>query len=56
MLDVAKRSLPTGFTLRVDAANDRARRFYKIEGLEKLDEGLHPSTGIPVHYYGWNLH
>jgi GNAT superfamily N-acetyltransferase len=55
LLDLAKRSLPAGFTLRMDAANHRARRFYQKEGLKKVDEGIHPSTGIPVHYYGWNI-
>lgn len=53
LLDVAKQTLPAGFTLRMDAANERARRFYEAQGLEKSGEGVHPWTAIPVHFYGW---
>jgi ribosomal protein S18 acetylase RimI-like enzyme len=55
LLDLAKRVMPTWFTLRMDASNEKARRFYEKEGMTRLGEGIHPSTGIPVHFYGWNL-
>ncbi|HEV2080353.1 MAG TPA: GNAT family N-acetyltransferase [Allosphingosinicella sp.] len=55
MLDLAKQLMPSGFTLRMDAANNQARRFYEAQGLTKLDEGTHPWTGKPVHFYGWML-
>ena len=55
LLDVAKRVMPTGFTLRMAASNEKARRFYQKEGMKPLGEGIHPSTGIPVHFYGWNV-
>lgn len=51
----AKQAMPTGFTLRMAASNDRARRFYEKEGLRWLREGVHPWTGILVHFYGWNV-
>ena len=55
LLDLAKQLMAGGFTLRMDAANDKARRFYEGEGMTKLDEGTHPWTGAPVHFYGWNV-
>ena len=55
LLDLAKRVMPTGFTLRMDASNEKARRFYEKEGMKQLGEGTHPSTGTPVHFYGWNV-
>lgn len=54
LLNAAKQKLPAGFTLRMDAANERARRFYEAEGLEKTGEGVHPRTRIPVHHYAWH--
>lgn len=54
LLRVAKRLMPAGFTLRVAASNEKARRFYDKEGLKLRGEGLHPWTGVPVQYYGWN--
>ncbi len=55
LLNVAKQLMAAGFTLRMDASNDQARRFYEAEGMKKLREGFHPRTGIPVHFYGWNV-
>ena len=55
LLAVAKRAMPHGFTLRMDAANEKARLFYEAEGLTKVGEGTHPWTGIPVQFYGWNV-
>lgn len=54
LLQVAKRTMPTGFRLRMATANESARRFYEAHGLKLLDEGLHPTTGVPVQFYGWN--
>ena len=55
LLDVAKQRMRDGFTLRMAAANEEARRFYEAEGLERLGEGIHPMTGVPVQFYGWNV-
>jgi len=54
LLEVARRAMPDGFTLRMAASNDKARRFYEKEGMTALGEGDHPRTGIPVQFYGWN--
>ncbi|MBB5727929.1 putative acetyltransferase [Sphingomonas prati] len=54
LLEVAKRAMPTGFRLRMTATNERAGRFYEAEGLNFVDKGLHPSSGMPVHVYEWN--
>jgi GNAT superfamily N-acetyltransferase len=53
LLDAAKQALPHGFTLRMAASNARARRFYEAAGLTRRGGGIHPCTGIPVHFYGW---
>ena len=55
LVEVAKRAMPNGFSLRMDASNERARRFYEKHGLKLLGEGIHPRTGIPVHFYGWKV-
>ena len=55
LLEVARRAMPGGFTLRMAASNRKARRFYEKEGMKALGGGVHPRTGIPVHFYGWNL-
>lgn len=55
LMRVAKHAMPTGFKLRMAAANARARRFYEKEGLKWLGEGVHPWTSTPVHFYGWNV-
>ena len=53
LLEVAKQSMPEGFRLRMGTANARARRFYEARGLTLLGEGLHPTSGVPVCFYGW---
>jgi len=55
LLQRATEIMPEGFTLRTASANHRARRFYERAGLALLDEGVHPSGGYPVCYYGWNV-
>jgi putative acetyltransferase len=32
----------------------KARRFYEQAGLIALREGIHPRSGDPIIYYGWN--
>jgi len=54
LLDAAKSAMPGGFTLRTISANHKARRFYELSGLLLLEAGLHPTSGCPVCYYGWN--
>jgi GNAT superfamily N-acetyltransferase len=54
LLKFAKQAMPSGFTLRTTASNNRAGRFYEKEGLSYFEEGVHPQSGIPVRYYGWN--
>ncbi|HVM38669.1 MAG TPA: GNAT family N-acetyltransferase [Sphingomicrobium sp.] len=55
LLEVAQRTMPAGFRLRMATANDRARGFYEAEGLKLLGEGFHPWSGVPVQFYGWNI-
>lgn len=55
MLQVAKRAMPDGFRLRVAASNRKAARFYEKEEMDRLRTGMHPWTGVPVIFYGWNL-
>jgi putative acetyltransferase len=47
-------TMPKGFTLYTRATNSRARRFYEKAGLVFLRDDVHPSSGDPVVYYGWN--
>jgi putative acetyltransferase len=47
--------MPEGFTLYTRAANERARRFYQKSGLIELRDGIHPRSGDPIVYYGWNV-
>jgi GNAT superfamily N-acetyltransferase len=54
LIERAKQAMPGGFTLRTASTNLKARRFYSGAGLSLLEEGLHPRTGNPVCYYGWN--
>lgn len=54
LLGTAKRRLPTGFTLRMAAANRRAERFYERAGLGLRNTGAHPVSGLPVKYFSWN--
>lgn len=52
LLDFAKQTMSDGFTLRMATANSRAGRFYEQAGLTIIDEGHHPTSGVPVRYYG----
>ena len=54
LLEMAKRSMPQGFTLRMAATNCRAARFYELAGLRFVQKGSHPISGAPVHYYRWD--
>jgi GNAT superfamily N-acetyltransferase len=54
LLEVARREMPGGFTLRAATANVRARRFYERAGLRLLGEGVRPDDGRPVCFYGWS--
>jgi putative acetyltransferase len=55
LMGFAKRVMPSGFTLRMAASNESARRFYEKEGMSWLRDGFHPWTGVPVRFYGWNV-
>jgi ribosomal protein S18 acetylase RimI-like enzyme len=55
MLKVAKQVMPGGFTLRMAASNERAKRFYEQQGLELSGEGLHPQIAVPVLFFCWNV-
>jgi putative acetyltransferase len=46
--------MPDGFTLHTRATNERACRFYEKAGLTVLRHGVHPRSGDPLTYYGWN--
>lgn len=50
----AMAAMPQGFTLYTRSANLRARSFYEKAGLVALRHDMHPRTGDPVTYYGWN--
>ena len=53
LIDAAQRAMPNGFSLRADASNGEAGRFYERRGMRRIGAGIHPHTGIPVHFYGW---
>ncbi|MBK1838214.1 GNAT family N-acetyltransferase [Azospirillum sp. YIM B02556] len=53
LLELAKRVMPNGFTLRTPRANRRGRLFYERHGLDLFGEGVHPHLGTPVCFYGW---
>jgi putative acetyltransferase len=55
LLAEAMAAMPNGFTLFTRSANTRARRFYEKAGLVFLRDDVHPRTGDPVAYYGWNI-
>jgi putative acetyltransferase len=46
-------AMPDGFTLYTRSGNTRATRFYEKAGLARLREGIHPRSGDPIVYYGW---
>jgi ribosomal protein S18 acetylase RimI-like enzyme len=53
LLREAQRQLPSGFGLRTDVDNARARRFYEREGLMLERIGSHPTRDTVVAYYRW---
>ncbi len=53
LLNFAKETMPTGFTLYTTSTNTRARHFYEREGLTALREGPHPRSRYSVTYYEW---
>jgi ribosomal protein S18 acetylase RimI-like enzyme len=55
LLAQAIAAMPNGFTLFTRSANTRARHFYEKAGLVFLRDDVHPRTGDPVAYYGWNV-
>jgi GNAT superfamily N-acetyltransferase len=54
LLNVAKRAMPGGFTLRTVSSNVQGRAFYERQGLSLLKEGIHLRTGAPVSFYRWD--
>lgn len=54
LIEVAKRIMSNGFTLRMAANNLRATDFYESSGLRLVGEGTHPVSSAPVKYYGWS--
>ena len=54
LLAEAMKAMPGGFTLYTRSANPTARRFYGKAGLTAVRNGVHPRTGDPITYYGWN--
>jgi ribosomal protein S18 acetylase RimI-like enzyme len=55
LLAQAIAAMPEGFTLYTRSSNLKARRFYERAGLLLLREGIHPRSGDPIIYYGWNI-
>ena len=55
LLAHAMGAMPGGFTLFTRPSNVKARRFYERAGLIALRDGVHPRSGDPIIYYGWNV-
>jgi putative acetyltransferase len=53
LLNHAKLLSPSLLTLKVNAANPRAIRFYEREGFIKFGEGINPRSGLPIFHYRW---
>ena len=53
LLEHAKSNCPDGFTLRMDAQNASARRFYLRHGLRTLRSEPHPRFGHLVDVLAW---
>jgi putative acetyltransferase len=47
-----KRAMPDGFSLRTAAANLSASLVYRAKGLVMLREGIQPTSGYPVRFFG----
>jgi putative acetyltransferase len=53
LLNHAKTLSPYRLTLKVNAANPRAIRFYEREGFLKTGKGINPRSGLPIFHYRW---
>ena len=53
LLNHAKTLSPRLLTLKVNAANPRAIRFYEREGFVKTGEGVNPHSNLPIFHYRW---
>jgi putative acetyltransferase len=53
LLDHAKALSPKRLTLKVNAGNPRAIRFYEREGFVKTGEGVNSNSGLPIIFYRW---
>jgi putative acetyltransferase len=53
LLDEAKRRSPTGVTLKVNADNARAIRFYERNGFVHTGDDVNPGSGRPVLKMQW---
>ncbi|EAQ36734.1 GCN5-related N-acetyltransferase [Nitrobacter sp. Nb-311A] len=53
LMNEAKRLSPAGITLKVNADNTRAIRFYARNGFEHAGEDVNPISGRPVNRMEW---
>jgi putative acetyltransferase len=53
LLNRAKVMSSTVLTLKVNAANPRAIRFYEREGFKRIGEGVNPQSGFAIYHYRW---
>ena len=53
LIDEAKRLSPDGITLKVNADNARAIRFYRRNGFVSAGEDVNPTSGRPVLRMQW---
>jgi putative acetyltransferase len=53
LVDEAKRRSPEGITLKVNADNNRAIRFYERNGFVHAGEDTNPGSGRPVLKMAW---
>lgn len=54
LVDEAKRLSPNGITLKVNADNFRAIRFYERNGFIDVGEDFNPGSNRPVRKMAWN--
>jgi putative acetyltransferase len=53
LVDEAKRRSPDGVTLKVNADNARAIRFYERNGFARAGEDVNPTSNRPVLKMAW---